>query len=69
MARTAKIKVYRDEDEQYRWRLVGSNGKIIADCSEGYITKWNCIAAVKRFQAAVKTAPVVEASEVLNREW
>lgn len=31
-----KFKVYKDKKNEYRWRLIASNGKIIADCAEGY---------------------------------
>ena len=61
----AKIKIYRDVRGQYRWRLLGSNGKIIADCSEGYVTKYNCEQAVDRFRQLAIAAEVVESSEVL----
>lgn len=62
----AKIKVYRDGADMYRWRLVGSNGRIIADSAEGYATKYNCEQAVKRFKDAVPDATVVESAEELN---
>lgn len=31
-----KVITYQDQAEQYRWRLVAGNGKIIADSAEGY---------------------------------
>lgn len=31
-----KFKVYQDKKKEYRWSLLASNGKIIADCAEGY---------------------------------
>lgn len=65
---TAKIKVYRDKAGQYRWRLVGRNGKIMADSAEGYVTKHNCNQAIARFMAAAPNAPIVEAAEDLSEE-
>ena len=65
---TAKIKVYRDKAGQYRWRLVGRNGKIMADSAEGYVTKHNCNQAIARFMAAAPNAPIVEAAEDLSED-
>lgn len=62
-----KIKVYRDKAGQYRWRLVGSNGKIMADSAEGYVTKHNCNQAIQRFVNAAPNAPIVEAAEDLSK--
>lgn len=62
----AVIKVYRDKADQYRWRLVGSNGKIMADSAEGYVTKHNCNQAIGRLKLAVLNADVVEAAEDLK---
>ena len=39
MERDYHFQTYRDADNQYRWRFVASNGKIIADSGEGYKTK------------------------------
>jgi uncharacterized protein YegP (UPF0339 family) len=61
-----KIKIYRDANEEYRWRLVGSNGRIIADSAEGYVTKYNCEQAVARFRAAASEAIIVESAQDLS---
>lgn len=63
---TGKIMIYRDYSEEYRWRLVGRNGRIIADSSEGYVTKHNCRQAVARFRDAAAQAVIVESAEALN---
>ena len=63
----AKIKIYRDSADDYRWRLLGSNGRIIADSAEGYISKRNCELAVERFKALASEAAVVEVSEMLDQ--
>ena len=36
----SKFEVYRDIQNQYRWRLVANNGEIVAT-SESYTTKQN----------------------------
>lgn len=41
---------YRDRNQQWRWRLVSSNNKTIADSGEGYWNEADCdhgIALVK----------------------
>jgi uncharacterized protein YegP (UPF0339 family) len=38
-----KFQGYRDAKGEYRWRLVSSNGRIIADSAEGYVTPAGCI--------------------------
>lgn len=34
--------LYRDKQEKFRWRLRARNGRIIADCGEGYEGKESC---------------------------
>jgi len=41
MARTSKLEFYKDKKKQHRWRLVASNGDIIACSGEGYTRKEN----------------------------
>jgi uncharacterized protein YegP (UPF0339 family) len=46
----ATFELYRDEREEWRWRLVHDNGNIIADGGEGYerqATAANGIESVK----------------------
>ena len=35
----AKFVIYKDKKAEFRWKLVHSNGKIIADSGEGYTAK------------------------------
>lgn len=44
--RRAKIEVYQDKSGDYRWRMIASNGRIMADSSEGYTRQTNCIKAM-----------------------
>lgn len=34
-----KIEKYRDDNNEYRWRIVADNGNIMADSAEGYKNK------------------------------
>jgi len=43
-----KIVPYTDQAGEYRWRAVSRNGRIIADCAEGYSTKDARDRAIKR---------------------
>lgn len=44
--KTSKIEVYKDRNGEYRWRLVSSNGKVLADSGEGYKRKYGVIKAI-----------------------
>ena len=37
----AKFEIYKDKSNEFRWRLVHTNGQIIANSGEGYKTKSN----------------------------
>lgn len=38
----ATFEIYEDKADQWRWRLVHSNGNIIADSGEGYASRQKC---------------------------
>lgn len=38
-----KLIIYKDRKKQFRWKLVATNGKKIANSGEGYINKKDCI--------------------------
>ena len=40
--RTGKIELYRDDDGKHRWRIIASNGRILADSGEGYARSIDC---------------------------
>ncbi|GAB1595861.1 YegP family protein [Lysobacter claricitrinus] len=46
---------------QWRWRLVAESGEIIADSSEGYVSKFDCEYAIGLVKATSPTTPVIEA--------
>ena len=39
MSTDARFGVFQDSADEWRWRLVASNGNIIADSGEGYRSK------------------------------
>jgi len=34
-----KFETYRDRTGHYRWRMKAGNGKVVADCGEGFKTR------------------------------
>lgn len=58
----AEFVVYKDKVNQYRWRFIADNGKIIADSGEGYINRSDCIHGIEIIK---KEAPVARAREIL----
>ncbi len=47
MTKTAHFHVYQDSADEWRWRLVAKNGRIIADSAEGYVEKRKAIGGAK----------------------
>jgi uncharacterized protein YegP (UPF0339 family) len=43
----AKFVVYKDKSEEFRWKLVHTNGQIIANSGEGYKVKANALNGIK----------------------
>ena len=43
----AKFEVYKDKSGEYRWRLVHTNGQVIANAGEGYKSKENAMNGIK----------------------
>jgi len=41
MAGVGHTEIYLDKNNEYRWRMVAGNGRIVADSGEGYKTKAN----------------------------
>jgi hypothetical protein len=50
---------YKDKKGEWRWRLVASNGRIIADSGEGYSSERECLADIDRVKTS-KDADVVQ---------
>ena len=41
-----KYHVYKDANNEWRWRLKAANGNILADSGEGYSAKADCLAGI-----------------------
>ena len=60
MKRMPKFEVYQDAVGEFRWRLLASNKKIVAEGGEGYKTKNGAKNAVKSLQNYQLVECVVE---------
>lgn len=56
-----KFEMYKDNKNQYRWRLKASNGEIIAQ-GESYVNKHDCQVAVGLVMDTSRNTPFVEVS-------
>jgi uncharacterized protein YegP (UPF0339 family) len=54
----ATFELYEDRAGEYRWRLVASNGEIIADSGEGYTTKSSAREAIGRIRERAPDAAI-----------
>lgn len=57
MPRNPTFEVYQDRADEWRWRLVATNGNIIADSGEGYQSKQG---AKRGIESVRKAAPRAE---------
>ena len=53
-----KFETYTDKGGDHRWRLVASNGQVVAASSEGYKAKTDAMKAVEVIKARARTAKV-----------
>jgi uncharacterized protein YegP (UPF0339 family) len=56
----ARFELYRDSQNQWRWRFVASNGRTIADSGEGYHNKQDCLDGITLVKTDAPGAPVEE---------
>lgn len=61
------FEVYTDRRGEYRWRLIASNGKIIADSGEGYRTKAACMHGLKLVRTRAATAKLEDFTGTSSR--
>ena len=54
----AKFEIYKDKSEEFRWRLIHTNGQIIANSGEGYKAKANAVGGINSAKENVPTANV-----------
>jgi len=57
---TPHFDLYKDKSGEYRWRMVSSNGRVVADSGEGYSSKDGARRAIENVQSDVSGASVTE---------
>lgn len=64
MKRQGRLEVYRskatERKQRWHWRAVASNGNILADSAEGYVTRSKCKRAIYALQKAFANFPIKE---------
>lgn len=48
------FEIYRDTDQQYRWRLIAGNGRVVAVAGEGYKNRAGCLKGIKCVQRSAE---------------
>lgn len=56
----SRFELFKDKAGEYRWRLLASNGKIIATSGEGYNAKADCRHGIELVKNDAPAAPVEE---------
>lgn len=55
----SKFELYQDTAGEWRWRLVVSNGNIIADSGEGYASKQGAKRGIRSVKNSAPNAQIV----------
>jgi len=55
-----KFLIYKDSKKEWRWSLIARNGRIIADGSEGYKRRRNCIHGIEALKSGAGNALLQE---------
>lgn len=50
--------LYKDDVNEWRWRLRSANGRTLADSGEGYVNHKDCLKAVQIIARGASTAAV-----------
>jgi uncharacterized protein YegP (UPF0339 family) len=53
-----QFEIYQDGQRQYRWRLRAENGEVIADGSEGYVSRADCEHGIELVKRLAPGAPI-----------
>jgi uncharacterized protein YegP (UPF0339 family) len=56
----AKFELYKDPKGEFRWRLLASNGQVIANGGEGYKTKESARNGIESVKKNAPAAPIEE---------
>ena len=54
-----RVEIYKDSKGEWRWRLLASNGQIIATSGEGYVKYSHCVHMVNQMWEYFGEADVV----------
>ncbi|MCX5694429.1 MAG: YegP family protein [Candidatus Omnitrophica bacterium] len=54
----AKFVLYKDRNDEFRWRFKANNGQIIADSGEGYTNKSDCVNGINFVKQHSPSAPI-----------
>ena len=54
----ADFEIYEDFQQEWRWRMIADNGRIMADSAEGYDSASNAHRAVDRFLKIARKATI-----------
>lgn len=66
----ASFQIYRDSTGDWRWRLHGANGRVVATSADSFATAANARASVARFREQAGSRPVYVRSDVAgNHRW
>ncbi|WP_254280707.1 YegP family protein [Haloarcula marina] len=58
---TPHFELYKDRADEYRWRMIASNGRIVADSGEGYSSKSGARKAIENVQSDAGDAETTDA--------
>lgn len=58
---TPHFELYKDRGDEYRWRMIASNGRIVADSGEGYTSKSGARKAIENVQSDAGDAETTDA--------
>ena len=54
----AKFEIYKDKSGEFRWRLIHTNGQMIANSGEGYKVKVNAVGGINSVKENAPNAPI-----------
>lgn len=60
-----RIEVYKDKKREHRWRMVATNGRIIAESGEGYKNHGDCWNTLNTVRTAISKCEIVELDEAV----
>jgi len=53
------FQLYRDRARQWRWRVVARNGRLVADCGEGYRRRADALNGARAARHALAQSPKI----------